>query len=401
VKPSRRPILARGTTPAGYGYDLAPAADGKAPTEFRIFANGVNTSDKGDFVFDETAAKSVMAAFGKKGAHLTMDYEHQAFNSASNGQPAPNSAKAWTPEVRLDASGKPELWATNVQWTDKAAAMIAAGEYNHFSPAFEADPKTMRVERIVNMALTNIPALDNQAPLIAASASQGDRPMKKCTVCNKDIDGDDDGDVMHASHASLAKMSVTLGVAGNAAESVVLAAAADAVNFRGTVLQLVGAKNPVEALGLIGTLKGKDEEITKLKTQIDTEAARALNVEWERVLDEAGKAGKLAPDPAVREKFTKPLLALSGGKVTREAIDFASNHFATQEAKVNVTDKDGAGGKTPAGDAHAAQTVSESEAKIAMLTGVAQVDIIEHKKLEAQGKFKAGVERPLKYIIMG
>ena len=27
-----------------------------------------------------------------------------------------------------------------------------------------------------------------------------------------------------------------------------------------------------------------------------------------------------------------------------------------------------------------------------MLTGVAQVDIIEHKKLEAQGKFKAGVE---------
>ena len=405
MKPSRHPILARGTTPAGYGYDLATAADGKAPTEFRIFANGVNTSDKGDFVFDETAAKSVMAAFGKKGAHLTMDYEHQAFNSASNGQPAPNSAKAWTPEVRLDASGKPELWATNVQWTQKAAGMIESGEYNHFSPAFEADPKTMRVERIVNMALTNIPALDNQAPLIAAN--QGEIHMAKsmkCKLCQKSLkapDGDEDGDeVMCTDHAVIPKMAAVFGLSG-ASESVLLGAATDATNFRSTVLQLVGAKNPVEALGLIGTLKGKDAEIVTLRTQIETDAARALTVEWERVLDEAGKAGKLAPDPAVREKFTKPLLALSGGKVTREAIDFASNHFATQEAKVNVTDKDGAGGKTPAGDAHAAQTVSESEAKIAMLTGVAQVDIIEHKKLEAQGKFKAGVERPLKYIIMG
>ena len=46
-------------------------------------------------------------------------------------------------------------------------------------------------------------------------------------------------------------------------------------------------------------------------------------------------------------------------------------------------------------------TVTEAEAKIAMLTGVAHVDIIEHKRLSAQGKFKAGVERPLKYIIMG
>ena len=241
MKPSRRPILARGTTPAGYGYDLAPAADGKAPTEFRIFANGVNTSDKGDFVFDETAAKSVMAAFGKKGAHLTMDYEHQAFNSASNGQPAPNSAKAWTPEVRLDASGKPELWATNVQWTDKAAAMIAAGEYNHFSPAFEAIPKTMRVERIVNMALTNIPALDNQAPLIAAS--QGDGPMKsmKCKLCQKSLkapgeDGEDGDEVMCTDHAVIPKMAAVFGLSG-ASESVLLGAATDATNFRSTVLQ--------------------------------------------------------------------------------------------------------------------------------------------------------------------
>ena len=46
-------------------------------------------------------------------------------------------------------------------------------------------------------------------------------------------------------------------------------------------------------------------------------------------------------------------------------------------------------------------TVTEAEAKIAMLTGVADVDIIEHKRLSAQGKFKVGVGLPLKYIIMG
>ncbi len=385
----------------GYGYDLV-AADGKPPTEFRIFAYGVNTSDKGDFVFDEKAAREVMAAFSKKGSALTMDYEHQALNSSINGHPAPNSCKGWTPAIRQNAEGKPELWATNVQWTERAAGMISTGEYNHFSPAFEADPKSMRIERIINMALTNIPALDNQAPLIAASA--GAITMKtKCKICQKALKfGDDDGDgdeVMCCDHAVIPKMSAVFGLKADAAQSSVIDAATEASHFRSTVIELTGAKNPVEALGIIGTLKSRNDEIVALKKQIADNETTALSKEFDGVLDEASKAGKLAPSPEAREKFVKPLLALSGGKVTKEAIEFARNHFDTTEAKVNVSDGNGSGGKKPDGEG-GAFALSVADIEIARRTGVAGVDIVAHKKLEQTGAFKAGIEKPLKYILL-
>lgn len=402
-------VLVKGTRTAAklvkaHGlYDL-DAIEGKAPSEFRVFSYGVNTSDKGDFLFDEQAAKSVMAAFSKKGSALTADYEHQAFNSATNGQPAPNSIKAWTPSIRLNAEGKPELWATDVKWTPRASAYIESGEYNHFSPAFEADPKTMRIERIVNLALTNIPALDQQEPLIAAS--QGVTTMKKlaCKLCQKTLKApteDEDGDeVMCTDHAVIPKMSAIFGLRADSSMGIVLEAAGEASHFRGTVLELLGAKNPVEALGLIGTLKSQREEITALKTQIANDASAALTKEFELVLEEAGKSGKLAPDPAVREKFTKPLLAMSGGKVTKDAIDFARNHFLSMEAKVNVTDANGGGGKAPGATDGAATTLSQADLDVARLTGVAGVDIVAHRKLAATGAFKPGVEKPLKHILL-
>lgn len=401
MKGHRHPVLAKGLNPGGYGYDLI-ATDGKPPTEFRIFAYGVNTSDKGDFLFDEKAAREVMSAFAKKGSALTMDYEHQALNSVVNGQPAPNSCKGWTPEIRQDAAGKPELWATNVKWTERAAGMIATGEYNHFSPAFEADPKSMRIERIINMALTNIPALDNQAPLIAASA--GAITMKTtCKICQRALKfGDDDGDgdeVMCTDHAVIPKMSAVFGLKADASQSTVIEAATDATHFRSTVIELTGAKNPVEALGIIGTLKGQREEIAALKTKIATDEAASLTKEFDGVLDEASKAGKLAPSPEAREKFVKPLLALSGGKVTKEAIDFARNHFETTEAKVNVSDGNGNGGKKPDGEG-GTYTLTAADMEIAALTGVSGVEIIEHKKLQQKGAFKAGFEKPLKHILL-
>jgi len=159
-------------------------AEGKAPTEFRIFSAGVNTSDKGDILFDDAAAKSVMAAWAKKAAPLTMDYEHQA--AADPPVKALAAAYSWTPEVRNG-----ELWATNIGWTDEARQEIESRKYNYFSPLFLSDPKTKRVLKVINLALTNTPALDGLQPLIAASAARGDDPMK-CKACKSTIKDDDD-----------------------------------------------------------------------------------------------------------------------------------------------------------------------------------------------------------------
>jgi phage I-like protein len=368
------------------------------PTEWRIFAYGQNTSDKGNFVFDEVAADAVMAAFAKKGSALTMDYEHQALAASSNGQPAPNSCYSWEPAIRLNDAGKPELWATNAKWTERAAGMIRSKEYLYFSPAFETEKKTGRVLRIVNMALTNIPALDKLEPLVAATQTHhhdGEDDMKTCKVCGAAInDGDE---IMHAGHASMAKLTALVGLTAAAGETEITGVVSELATFRSQVVELTGAKNPVEALGLVAALKSQREEITALKGQIEGEKVKALNVAFDAVLDEAAKAGKLPPSPEAREKFVKPLLALSGGKVTQAAIDFARDHFAGMEAKVKTDDNGGV--SKPSGEGGVV-ALSAVELDMCARTGISGEEVIEHKKKAAAGDFKPGKKKPLATILL-
>jgi phage I-like protein len=51
--------------------------------------------------------------------------------------------------------------------------MIENREYTRISPLFYSDPTRRRSAslRILNVALTNVPALDNVEPLVAAAAT--------------------------------------------------------------------------------------------------------------------------------------------------------------------------------------------------------------------------------------
>lgn len=130
------------------------------PKEFRIWAFGQLDTLKGEFTFDQEAARRVMAEYEDYGNELSFDYEHQALKQV--GQ-AP--AAAWfNIELRNDG-----LWATNIRWTPKAEEYLANKEYRYFSPAFLHEGG--RITKLVNIALTNIPATKNLAPLVAASAA--------------------------------------------------------------------------------------------------------------------------------------------------------------------------------------------------------------------------------------
>lgn len=85
---------------------------------------------------------------------LVVDYEHQTDFANTNGKPAP--AAGWIKELQNRDDG---IWAL-VQWTEKAAEMIANKEYRYLSPTFEAHVKTFEVTRISRAALTNRPALN-------------------------------------------------------------------------------------------------------------------------------------------------------------------------------------------------------------------------------------------------
>lgn len=141
------------------------------PSEFRLFAFGDNATSKGTFKLDTPGAAAIMAAYEKHGAELAIDYEHQTFESAKNGQAAP--AAGWfKPESRADG-----IYATNVRWTPRAAEMLRNREYRYFSPTFEVD-KANRITRLLPLALTNFPASRDQQALIAASEASARRSIQ-------------------------------------------------------------------------------------------------------------------------------------------------------------------------------------------------------------------------------
>lgn len=115
---------------------------------------------------DATIADVLIAAAAARDVPYCIDYEHQTLNAATNGQPAP--AAAWFKTLEWRAGDG--LYAVDVEWTERAAAMIAAKEYRYLSPVFGYD-KAGNVEFLLNAALTNNPALDclDEVQLAAAS----------------------------------------------------------------------------------------------------------------------------------------------------------------------------------------------------------------------------------------
>jgi phage I-like protein len=105
----------------------------------------------------------VIGAWKRYGNRVTFDYAHAA-TDPERDPTAGISAGSCQLELRSDG-----LWATDVRWTPRAAAHLAAKEWLYFSPTFAFEKKTGRITSLVNIALTNIPATRNMQPLVAAS----------------------------------------------------------------------------------------------------------------------------------------------------------------------------------------------------------------------------------------
>lgn len=134
--------------PLGYfrARDGRPAADYPGLTEWQC---------------NESIAQALIARFSAEGMPLLLDYEHQTMLAEENGQPAP--ASGWGRNLQLLDDG---LYA-EVEWTERAKAMIRAGEYKFISPVFTFDAKTGAVLKLLHAALTNYPALTDMRPVAA------------------------------------------------------------------------------------------------------------------------------------------------------------------------------------------------------------------------------------------
>jgi hypothetical protein len=155
----------RKTTPraAEARLDALPLGAEFPPKAIRIFAMGENSTTKGVFLFDDEAARTVMAAFAEHGVDLAMDFDHGALAPADGRKR--DVPGYYRPEVRADG-----LYAIP-QWTDVGLDAIRPGasgalpEYRYTSPSFSFDPDTRRVLKLGPLALTSYPATHHAKPL--------------------------------------------------------------------------------------------------------------------------------------------------------------------------------------------------------------------------------------------
>lgn len=119
------------------------------------------------WVMNADCAQRLITAAANKQIEYSFDYEHQALRTVQNGKPAP--ASAWFSELEwVEGDG---LYATDVRWTAAATQMIASLEYRYVSPVFSYNAFTGEVMGLLNVALTNIPALEelDDGVIVAAS----------------------------------------------------------------------------------------------------------------------------------------------------------------------------------------------------------------------------------------
>lgn len=106
------------------------------------------------------AAARIIALNAARQADILVDYEHQWLSSKDNGKEVP--AAGWiNPRslVWVESGLEPGLYG-EVKWTAKAAEMIAADQYRYLSPVFTYDKTTGEPSDLLNVALTNFPAID-------------------------------------------------------------------------------------------------------------------------------------------------------------------------------------------------------------------------------------------------
>lgn len=190
--------------------DLIALADGSAgalPTEFRLLESGTTKTTKGNILCDAGHAAGAIMQLAQDGRdQLPIDYDHDMVSPLGTNK----KAAGW---FKLEARNG-ALWATNVTWTPTAAKALSEREYRYFSPALFRDEKGF-VTRIINVALTNLPATLNQQALVASEGTPMDPELLAAEV-----------EKLKTSNAALLAATATL--QADLAASAAKVAAADA-----------------------------------------------------------------------------------------------------------------------------------------------------------------------------
>jgi phage I-like protein len=167
---------------------------------------------RGPYSVNNATHMAIVVTETKKRAGLTeivIDYDHQSMFSAVPGVGGVAPAAGWIKEYEVRADG---LYG-RVEWTEKAAQAIRAGEYRYISPVYH-HTKSGDVIRLISAGLTNTPNLDLAAVAARANPNQQEENMDKIALALGLAQGAGEADILAAINSAMTSVSAIAVLAG-------------------------------------------------------------------------------------------------------------------------------------------------------------------------------------------
>ena len=130
---------------------------GGAPEWLHLLPIGeLTTPDGAKYLVNQQSMDEVLAHWADRKIDMVIDYEHQTHKDVQ----AP--AAGWIKELEARPDG---IWG-RVEWTKRGADYVVNKEYRYMSPVIGYEKATGRVIRLLDVALTNTPRINNYPAII-------------------------------------------------------------------------------------------------------------------------------------------------------------------------------------------------------------------------------------------
>jgi phage I-like protein len=223
---------------------------------------------------DAESLKIVAEGFHQRGVDVVVDYEHQSLQ----GNRAP--AAGWITELAIREDG---LWG-RVEWTQQAQEHLWRREYRYFSPVLKLDPETRRPQALMQVALTNVPAIKGLAPLVARCEGAPRVKLKSLAF----DEGNKEGKVLE-------KLKALVGLETEAAADAVWSKTLEVFGDLGATLGLPEPASASQLKGAMAALKTGAARMEEIQAELEALKARQAEESAALAVEEALHAGKITP----------------------------------------------------------------------------------------------------------
>lgn len=283
----------------------AAAQNGGAADWIKLIPEGTFRLRDGRGPFTVAGRDGLKALLDRTIAHLgatqlMIDYDHQGAELIlGNTVGARAEAAGWI----VDLEARPDGIYGRPEWTDEASAKIAARQYRYISPFF-LPTKSGGIDKLLNVALVNMPALDLSAVAAAFSkiSETEDDSMNAIAKALGLAETASAEAILAALNERNGKIAVAAGLKADAAYDAVLTAVTGIVGAVGQIAVAAGLKADTAADAVITAVTAATKpgavsaaQYLALSGEVKTLQATIVERDVADAVKAATDAGKVSP----------------------------------------------------------------------------------------------------------